>query len=101
MRPLRPERENRPQRRVPPENHSWLPSVHSERNQECHGIRKNRHKCKGLGDDRIVDKTKRSISDTKNTKILLKSDGEPALLQVQDRVISVRTQPTIPQNPPA
>ena len=47
-------------------------------------------KCKGLGDDRIVDKIMRSISDTVNTKIVLKTDGEPALVQVQDRVISVR-----------
>ena len=58
-------------------------------------------KCKGLGDDRIVDKIMRSISDTENTKIVLKTDGEPALVQVQDRIISVRTQPTIPENPPA
>ena len=43
----------------------------------------------------------RSISDTENTKIVLKTDGEPALVQVQDRIISVRTQPTIPENPPA
>ena len=32
-------------------------------------------KCKGLGDDRIVDKIMRSISDTGNTKIVLKIDG--------------------------
>ena len=31
--------------------------------------------------------------------IVLKTDGEPAL--VQDRLISVRTQPTILENPPA
>ena len=42
----------------------------------------------------------RSISDTVNTKIVLKTDGQPALVQVQDRVISVRTQPTIPENKP-
>ena len=58
-------------------------------------------KCKGLEDDRIVDKIMRSISDTENTNIVLKTVGEPALVQVQDRVISVRTQPTIPENPPA
>ena len=43
----------------------------------------------------------RSISDTENTKIVLKTDGEPALVQVQDKIISVRTKPTIPENPPA
>ena len=52
-------------------------------------------KCKGLGDDRIVEKIMRSISDTGNTKIVLKTVGEPAMVQVQDRIISVRTQPTI------
>ena len=57
--------------------------------------------CKGLGDERIVDKVMKSISDTGNTKIILKTDGEPALVQVQDKIISVRTQPTIPENPPA
>ena len=57
--------------------------------------------CKGLGDDRIVDRIMRSISDTENRKIVLKTDGGPALVQVQDRVISVRTQPTIPETPPA
>ena len=51
------------------------------------------HNCKRLGDDRIVDRIMWSISDTGKT------DGEPALVQVQDRVISVRTQPTIPESP--
>ena len=56
-------------------------------------------KCKGLGDDRIVDKIMRSISDTGNTKIVLKTDGKPALVQVQDRIISVRTQTDNPSEP--
>ena len=43
----------------------------------------------------------RSISDSGNTKIVVKTDGEPSLVQVQDRVISARTQPTISENPPA
>ena len=48
-----------------------------------------------------MEKVMRSISDTGNTKIVLKIDGEPALVQVQDKIISERTQPTIPENPPA
>ena len=56
---------------------------------------------KDWGGDRIVDKIMRSISDRGNTKIVLKTDGEPALVQVQDRIICVRTQPTIPENQPA
>ena len=58
-------------------------------------------KCKGLGDDRIVEKVMRSINDTGNTKIVLKTDGEPAIVQIQDKIISERRQPTIPENPPA
>ena len=57
--------------------------------------------CEGLGDHRVVNKIMRSISDTVNTKIVLKTDGERAVVQVQDRVISVRTQPTIREKPPA
>ena len=38
-------------------------------------------KCKGLGEDRIVEKIMRSISDTENTKIVLKTDGQPALVR--------------------
>ena len=57
--------------------------------------------CKVLEDGRIVDKVMRSISDKENTKIVLKTDGEPALVQLQDRINSVRTQPTIPGNPHA
>ena len=57
--------------------------------------------CKGLGGEGIVEKVLRSISDTGNTKIVLKTDGEPALVQVQDKTISERSQPTIPENPPA
>ena len=37
-------------------------------------------KCKRLGDDRIVDKVMRSISDTENTRMLLKIDGEPTFV---------------------
>ena len=41
----------------------------------------------------------RSITDTENTKIVLKTDGEPSVVEVQDKIINVRTQPTIPENP--
>ena len=33
--------------------------------------------------------------------MLLKTDGEPALIQVQDVVIDKRGSSTVPQNPPA
>ena len=40
-------------------------------------------KCKGLGDERIVDKVMQSIKDTGYTKVRIKTDGEPAIIQVQ------------------
>ena len=58
-------------------------------------------KCKGLGDERIVDKVIESIKETGNTNIRLKTDGEPALVQVQERIAEKRGQATIPENPPA
>ena len=62
----------------------------------CHLV-----KCKGLGDGKIVDKIVKSVAEMGHTKIRLKTDGEPALVQVQGRVIEVRTHSTTPDNPPA
>ena len=56
---------------------------------------------KGLEDEYIIKKVMRSISDTGGTKIALKTDGEPAIVQLQEKIIETRTQPTIPRNPPA
>ena len=58
-------------------------------------------KCKGLGDECIVDKVIESIKETGNTNIRLKTDGEPALVQVQERIAEKRGQATIPEDPPA
>ena len=57
--------------------------------------------CKGLGDDRIVKKVLQSIRETGNTNMLLKTDGEPAIVQLQEQIITEREHKTIPQNPPA
>ena len=62
----------------------------------CHLV-----KCKGLGDGKIVDKIVKSVAEMGHTKIRVKTDGEPALVQVQDRVIEVRTHSATPDNPPA
>jgi len=58
-------------------------------------------KCKGTRDERIVNKVMRSISDTGNTTIALKTDGEPAIIQLQEKIISEREHSTVPRNPPA
>ena len=62
----------------------------------CHVV-----KCKGTGDERIVKKVLQSIRETGNTKMVLKTDGEPAIVQLQEQIIIEREHKTIPQNPPA
>ena len=57
--------------------------------------------CKGLGDNRIVGKVARTMGETGFTKMELKGDGEPALVQVQEAVKVRRQQETIVTNPPA
>ena len=57
--------------------------------------------CKGTNDEKIVGKVLRSINESGNTKIVLKTDGEPAIIQVQEKVVAERSHPTVPRNPPA
>ena len=57
--------------------------------------------CKGLGDERIVNKVVKSMGETGFTKMTLKGDGEPALVQVQEAVKDNRQHETILENPPA
>ena len=52
-------------------------------------------RCKGLGDGRIVDKIVKSIDEIGHTKVALKIDGEPALVQVQEGVKQIRTHATV------
>ena len=49
----------------------------------CHLVR-----CKGIGDDRIVKKVLQSIRVTGNTKMFLKTDGEPAVVQLQEQIMA-------------
>ena len=44
---------------------------------------------KGLEDDYVVNKVQRSISDTGGTKIALKTDGEPTIVQLQKKMIEL------------
>ena len=57
--------------------------------------------CKGLGDEKIVKKVTKSIDETGNTRMVLKGDGESALVQVQDAVKERRAHETVVRNPPA
>ena len=56
---------------------------------------------KGLGDHHIVDIVLRSLQTTGRTRINFKTDGEPAIVQLQERIISQREQDTIAVNPQA
>ena len=51
----------------------------------CHLVR-----CKGMGADRIVNKVLQSIRETGHTKMLLKTEGEPAIVQLQEQIIAQR-----------
>ena len=56
---------------------------------------------KGLGDNKVAKKVLKSIGETGNTRMRLKTDGEPALIQVQEKITEERNHETIPENPPA
>ena len=58
-------------------------------------------KRKGVGDDLIVKKVLKSISETGHVKVVVKTDGEPAIVQLQEEIIKQRTQDTLAENPPA
>ena len=58
-------------------------------------------KCKGLGDDTVVKKLTKSVDKLGYRKMVLKTDGEPALVAVQAAVAKNRDQDTLCENPPA
>ena len=62
----------------------------------CHSV-----ECEGLSDNHIVEKVLRSLVTTGRTRINFKTAGEPAIVQLQERIISQREQDTIAVNPPA
>ena len=55
---------------------------------------------KGIGDEWAVKKVIQDIEDFGRNKIILKTDGEPAIKSFQSRIISMRTSRTVPRNPP-
>ena len=56
---------------------------------------------KGKGDEQIVKKAIADIEKLGYNRIILKTDGELALVQVQTEIINRRKQETVPENPPA
>ena len=61
------------------------------------------HVCsqKGASDQWLVSRICDDLDMFGHTEIVLKSDGEPAIVQVQNAVKGTRNHPTICQNPPA
>ena len=61
------------------------------------------HKCeqKGAADNWIVERIKDDLRTWGHTELILKTDGEPALVQVQEAVGQTWSGKIIPQNPPA
>ena len=57
--------------------------------------------CKGTGDQWIVNKLVSDIDDWGYTDLILKCDGEPALIQVAEAMKKRRKHPTIIQHSPA
>ena len=57
--------------------------------------------CKGPEDKWVISKLTEDIEGWGYTDIILKTDGEPAIVRVADAVKQARTQPTLLQSPPA
>ena len=56
--------------------------------------------CKGTGDGSIVAKFAQWIDALGYRKVVLKTDGEPALVAAQEAVAKTRAHETLCQNPP-
>ena len=56
---------------------------------------------KGLTDEWAIKKIIQDIRDLGRNQIILKTDGEPAIMAVQARIVALRESQTVPRNPPA
>ena len=50
---------------------------------------------------RVVKNVLQGIRETGNTKMVLKTDGEPAIVQLEEQIVTEREHKTLPQNSPA
>ena len=57
--------------------------------------------CKGPTDEWVVDRLQEDIDRLGHTEIILKTDGEPAIVALMDSIKVKRNHPTVPQHPPA
>ena len=58
-------------------------------------------KCKGLGDETIVKRVTQAVDELGYTKVVIKTDGEPAIVAVQEKIAANRVHGTLVENPPA
>ena len=56
---------------------------------------------KGSGDEWVIRRLVQDIADMGRTDIVLKTDGEPAMISLQKAIQAARTSQTVPENPPA
>ena len=56
---------------------------------------------KGEADDWILKRVEKNIASLGRSNITLKTDGEPALIRVQEKIIGQRSGQTMPATPPA
>ena len=57
--------------------------------------------CKGLGDEWVIRRIVRDLEELDKGHVILKTDGEPAIVAVQNRLQALRNGRTVPRNPPA
>ena len=56
--------------------------------------------CKGIGDEWAIKKITKDLEELGRRDVVLKTDGEPAIVNVQTKVQASRDGRTIPRNPP-
>ena len=57
--------------------------------------------CKGLGDEWVIKRIVRDMEELGLGHAIVKTDGEPAIVAVQNRLQALRHGRTVPRNPPA
>ena len=60
-----------------------------------------RVKCKGTADEWVIKKIIRDLDDMGRRDVILKTDGEPAIVALQAKIAEGRAGRTIPRHPPA
>ena len=56
-------------------------------------------RCKGLGDETIVKRMTQSVDEIGYRKVVIKTDGEPALITVQEKITAKCVHKTLVENP--